>query len=356
MFFSLNSDKLDLHSQKQIPLKPLVSIVILNYNGVKYLQEFLPTVLATQYENYEVVVADNGSTDNSISFLQTTFPTVKIITSSSNEGFAGGYNWALKLVTAPYYVLLNSDVAVTPNWLNPMVDLLESDAKIAACQPKLLSFKEPTYFEYAGAAGGWIDSLGYPFSRGRVFDYCEIDNKQYEDCAPIFWASGASMMIRSSVFHELNGFDPHFFAHQEEIDLCWRIQLKGYKIYCCPSSTVFHVGAGTLPRGGRKVYLNFRNNLVMLCKNLPLGELIWKLPFRLSLDALSAWKGLLTGDGSFFTAIVKAHFSLFRFIISGKIKRSHNSRYISKLGGVYTGSLVYQYFIKKRHYFNKIVQ
>lgn len=356
MFFSLNSDILDLHSQKQILLKPFVSIVILNYNGVKYLQAFLPTVMATQYENFEVVVADNGSTDNSISFLQHSFPTVKIITSPSNEGFAGGYNWALKLITAEYYVLLNSDVAVTPNWLNPMVDLFLSDANIAACQPKLLSHKEPTYFEYAGAAGGWIDCLGYPFSRGRVFDYCEVDTKQYEDSTPIFWASGASMMIRSSVFHELNGFDPHFFAHQEEIDLCWRIQLAGYKIYCCPSSTVFHVGAGTLPRGGRKVYLNFRNNLVMLCKNLPLTELLWKLPLRLSLDALSAWKGLLTGDGSFFTAIVKAHFSLFGYILKGKVRRSQILKSMGTLDGVYTGSLVYQYFIKKRHYFNKIVQ
>jgi GT2 family glycosyltransferase len=356
MFFSLISHILDLHSQKQIRLKPFVSIVILNYNGVKYLQEFLPSVLATQYENYEVVVADNGSTDHSISFLQENFPNVKVITSPTNEGFAGGYNWALKLICSEYYVLLNSDVSVTPNWLNPMMDLLESNSNIAACQPKLLSFKEPNYFEYAGAAGGWIDAYGYPFSRGRVFDYCETDQQQYEDAAPIFWASGASMLIRASIFHELNGFDPNFFAHQEEIDLCWRIQLKGYSIYCCPSATVYHVGAGTLPRGGRKVYLNFRNNLAMLCKNLPISELLWKLPFRLSLDALSAWKGLLTGDASFFTAIVKAHFSLFGFIFTGKIRRSAAPKSINKLGGVYPGSLVYQYFIKKRHYFNKIVQ
>ena len=164
------------------------------------------------------------------------------------------------------------------------------------------------------------------------------------------------MLIRAKIFHELNGFDPNFFAHQEEIDLCWRIQLKGYEIYSCPAATVYHVGAGTLPRGGRKVYLNFRNNLAMLCKNLPISELLWKLPFRLYLDALSAWKGLLTGDASFFTAIVKAHFSLFGFIFTGKIRRSAAPKSINKLGGVYPGSLVYQYFIKKRHYFNKIVQ
>lgn len=320
------------------------------------MQSFLPSVLATQYENFEVVVADNGSTDDSINFLQNHFPKVKIITSPSNEGFAGGYNWALKLVDADFFVLLNSDVEVTPNWLNPMVDLFLSNENIAACQPKLLSQKEPGFFEYAGAAGGWIDSLGYPFSRGRVFDYCERDNLQYEDSAPIFWATGASMMIRSTVFHEMNGFDTNFFAHQEEIDLCWRLQLAGYKIYACPSSTVYHVGAGTLPRGGRKVYLNFRNNLVMLCKNLPYAELVWKLPLRLGLDALSAWKGLFNGDVSFFTAIVKAHFSLFGFILKGKVHRTPTNKRMGKLDGVYLGSLVYQYFIKKKHYFNKIVK
>lgn len=320
------------------------------------MQSFLPSVLATQYENFEVVVADNGSTDDSIIFLQNHFPKVKIITSPSNEGFAGGYNWALKLVDADFFVLLNSDVEVTPNWLNPMVDLFLSNENIAACQPKLLSHKEPVFFEYAGAAGGWIDSLGYPFSRGRVFDYCERDNLQYEDSAPIFWATGASMMIRSTVFHEMNGFDTNFFAHQEEIDLCWRLQLAGYKIYACPSSTVYHVGAGTLPRGGRKVYLNFRNNLVMLCKNLPYAELVWKLPFRLGLDALSAWKGLFNGDVSFFTAIVKAHFSIFGFILKGKVHRTPANKRMGKLDGVYLGSLVYQYFIKKKHYFNKIVK
>ena len=346
---------MDLHSQKQIRLKPFVSIVILNYNGVKYLQQFLPSVLSTQYESYEVVVADNGSTDDSILFLQNNFPTVKILTSATNEGFAGGYNWALKNIQADYFVLLNSDVEVTPNWIAPMVELLSSDKNIAACQPKLLSQKEPGLFEYAGAAGGWIDGLGYPFSRGRVFDICEKDQAQYDNNALIFWASGAAMMIRSNVFHELDGFDASFFAHQEEIDLCWRIQLKGYKIYCCPAAIVYHVGAGTLPRGGRKVFLNFRNNLIMLCKNLPFSEILWKLPFRLALDAISAWKGLFSGDTFFFTAIVKAHFALISYILSGKVKRSTGAKQLKTLGGVYNGSLVFQYFIKKKQYFNKIV-
>ena len=344
-----------LHSQKQICLKPLVSIVILNYNGVKYLNDFLPTVLATQYENFEVVVADNGSTDDSLVLLKSNFPTVKVITNPTNEGFAGGYNWALKMVTADYFVLLNSDVSVTPNWITPMVQLMESNHSIGACQPKLLSFKEPSLFEYAGASGGWIDSLGYPFSRGRVFDVCEKDAHQYEDEAPIFWASGAAFMIRAKLFQTLGGFDNSFFAHQEEIDLCWRMQLAGHQLYACPSSVVYHVGAGTLPRGGRKVFLNFRNNLIMMCKNLPLVELAWKLPARFALDAISAWKGLLSGDTYFFTAIFKAHFALMFYVLTGKLKRSQSPKSLKTLDGVYNGSLVFQYFVKNKHFFNKIV-
>ena len=347
---------MDLHSQKQYRLKPFVSIVILNYNGVKYLKEFLPSVLATQYEHFEVVVADNGSSDESLALLSEQFPTVKVICSPTNEGFAGGYNWALKQIKADYYVLLNSDVAVTPNWIDPMVQVLELNPNHAACQPKLLSYKEPDSFEYAGAAGGWIDSFGYPFSRGRIFDFCEKDQHQYDQVAPIFWASGAAMMVRSKVFHELEGFDAHFFAHQEEIDLCWRMHIAGYQIFCCPAAVVYHVGAGTLPRGGRKVFLNFRNNLAMMCKNLPWTELSWKLPVRFALDAVSAWKGLLSGDGYFFTAIVKAHFALIGFALTGKIKRSKQPKSLNTINGVFPGSLVFQYFIKKKHYFNKIIR
>ena len=187
----------------------------------------------TQYENLEIVVADNGSTDSSLEVLKSEFGPVTVITNSKNEGFAGGYNWALKKVQAEYFVLLNSDVAVDPNWINPMIDLMESNNTIGACQPKVLSYSEQNSFEYAGAAGGWIDALGYPFSRGRVFDICEVDNGQYNEQSPIFWATGAAMMIRSSLFHQLGGFDANFFAHQEEIDLCWRAKNKGYTIYHC---------------------------------------------------------------------------------------------------------------------------
>lgn len=346
---------MDLHSQKQNHLKPLVSIVILNYNGVNYLQKFLPSVLATQYDNYEVVVADNGSTDDSLQALATSFPTVKVITSPTNEGFAGGYNWALKLIQADYYVLLNSDVEVTPNWIEPMVNVLEANPMHGACQPKLLSYNERSNFEYAGAAGGWMDTLGYPFSRGRIFDVCEQDTQQYNDIAPIFWASGAAMMIRSKLFHDLNGFDASFFAHQEEIDLCWRMHLAGYKAFCCPEAVVYHVGAGTLPRGGRKVFLNFRNNLVMMCKNMPYSELAWKMPLRFALDGISAWKGLISGDAYYFTAIMKAHFALFAFALTGKISRSKTTKSLNTIDGVFAGSVVFQYFIKKKQYFNKII-
>jgi len=354
-FFSAYSKDLVVHSLKHFLLNPTVSIVILNFNGVKYLQEFLPSVVATEYDSFEIIVADNGSSDDSLVMLAQQFPTVKVITNQKNEGFAGGYNWALKQVISDYYVLLNSDVQVAPNWIQPMVNLLQSNPKIGACQPKILSQKNPSSFEYAGAAGGWIDFLGYPFSRGRVFDICETDLLQYDAVAPIFWATGACMMIRSSLFHELKGFDAHFFAHQEELDLCWRMQLKGHQIFACPSSVVFHVGGGTLPKGGRKVFLNFRNNLIMLAKNLPLSELMWKMPIRFTLDAISAYKGLFSGDLSFFVAIAKAHFSFFGYLMSGKIKRTEYTKPIKSLQGVYGESLVWQYFIKNKQHFDKIV-
>lgn len=337
-------------------MQPKVAIVILNFNGVRYLERFLPSVLATSYENLSIVVADNASTDHSIQFVQAHFPSVSIIVNTKNEGFAGGYNWALQHVQADYYVLLNSDVEVTANWIQPMVDLLEANPSIGACQPKLLSFDNPDMFEYAGAAGGWIDHLGYPFSKGRVFDICEKDLKQYDLALPIFWASGAALFIRAKLFHELGGFDADFFAHQEEIDLCWRMQLKGHHLFSCPNAIVFHVGGGTLPRGGKKVFLNFRNNLIMMTKNLPMNELIWKLPFRIFLDAVSAWKGLFTGDMAFFSAIVFAHLGYIKYLIKGNFKRSKHTKPMKSLDGVYGGVLVWDYFVRNRRYFDKIVR
>ena len=336
-------------------MSPSVAVVILNYNGQKHLAQFLPSVVASRYPNLQIIVADNGSTDTSIAFVKETYPQIQILDHHTNEGFAGGYNWALKRVVADYYILLNSDVEVSPNWITPVIELMEQDSTIAAAQPKMRSFHEKALFEYAGAAGGWIDYLGYPFSRGRVFDICETDHGQYNQHAPIFWASGAAMFVRASVFHEMNGFDPYFFAHQEEIDLCWRMQLAGYTIMACPASEVFHVGGGTLPRGGRKVFLNFRNNLIMLAKNQPLNELIWKLPFRFGLDAVSAWKGLFSGDIYFFTAIMKAHFAFGWWFLTRFWQAQQARKPMLSLQGVYAGSVVWNYFVRNKKRFIEII-
>ncbi|MDE3253594.1 MAG: glycosyltransferase family 2 protein [Bacteroidota bacterium] len=335
---------------------PEVAVVILNYNGRKHLENFLPSVMASTYGNLRIIVADNASTDDSLDLLEKKFPSIELLTHPVNEGFAGGYNWALQRVQSDYYVLLNSDVSVSPDWIEPVIQLMENDTQIAACQPKILSYHHPGLFEYAGAAGGWIDTLGYPFSRGRIFDVCEEDKRQYETTEPVFWASGASLFIKAQVYHQLGGLDSEFFAHQEEIDLCWRMQLAGYRIMVCPKSVVYHVGAGTLPRGGRKVFLNFRNNLMMLCKNLPLRELCWKLPVRFGLDAISAWKGLLTGDFAFFKAICLAHIAVIRYVFSKKYIRTRAVKPLKELQGVYSGSVVWQYFIRHHNRFQEIIQ
>lgn len=335
---------------------PSVAIVILNYNGRNFLQKFLPYVLASSYSHREVIVADNCSTDDSLEVLKQ-FPSIKVLLLDKNYGFAEGYNQALKRVTADYYVLLNSDVEVTTGWIEPIIELMESDKNIAACQPKILSYKEKDFFEYAGAAGGWIDSLGYPFSRGRVFDEHEKDRGQYNDNSEIFWASGAAMFVRASAFHAVNGFDNFFFAHMEEIDLCWRLQLSKYKIMCCPASVVYHVGGGTLPKGNeRKVYLNFRNNIIMLAKNLCLQEKLWKLPFRFLLDTLFAFKNLFTGYTASFRAIIEAYISVIKWYFTAKGESTKKKIPMKKLAGVYQGSIVWNYFMKKKKRFSEIVK
>ena len=335
---------------------PSVAIVILNWNGKHYLQQFLPSVLSTEYPNYRIVVADNGSADGSVNFLKTNYPQIGIIQLQKNFGFAKGYNEALKEVTADYYLLLNSDVEVTPGWLSPMISLLEQDLDYAACQPKLLSFKNKKLFEYAGAAGGWLDAYGYPFARGRVFDICEEDNGQYDETAEVFWASGAALLIKTEAFHKMKGFDEYFFAHQEEIDLCWRMQLAGYKIFCCPQSVVYHIGGGTLPRGNsRKTFLNFRNNQIMLAKNLPPSEKWWKIPYRMMLDYISAFKGLLSGDGGYFIAIFTDHLGFFSWLFFRKNGNRQRVRRLVQLKGLYRGNIAWQHFVKKKNRFSDIV-
>lgn len=337
-------------------MEPLVAIVILNYNGKDYLAQFLPAVLASTYTNYQVIVADNASTDDSVHWLSSNYPQITVLKNKENLGYAGGYNWALQQVTADYFVLLNSDVEVSPNWLQPIIQLMEQHANIAACQPAIRSYYQKTHFEYAGAAGGFIDILGYPFNRGRVFDVCEEDKGQYNTAIPCFWASGAALVVKADIFKRLQGFDAFFFAHMEEIDLCWRMQLAGYKIYVQPQSVVYHVGGGTLPKGYRKTYLNFRNNLIMLSKNLPTYQKIYIIPFRFCLDAVAAWQALLKKDFTTYKAIFFAHLHTVQWWFTGV----NTGKYLVKqplqqLQGVYKGSIVWQFFIKKRKRFNEIM-
>jgi GT2 family glycosyltransferase len=336
---------------------PKIAVVILNWNGRAFLEQFLPFVILSEYSNYELIIADNASTDDSILFLEKNYPEARIIRLPENYGFAKGYNEALKEVTADYYVLLNSDVEVTSGWLEPMATLLESDPTIAACQPKLLSYHNRTLFEYAGAAGGWLDKYGYPFAKGRVFDDCEVDNGQYDQAEPIFWASGAALFIRPTAFHGVKGFDEYFFAHQEEIDLCWRIQLTGQKIYSCPASVVYHVGGGTLPKQNtRKTYLNFRNNRIMLSKNLPFPRNLWVMVARDFLDAVSAWKGLLTGEGGYFIAIVRSQLGFAKWWLFHRRKSNFAANRKGKLQGYFDGNIVWLYFGKGLKTFSKIVR
>jgi len=314
--------------------------------------------MATTYANFRVVVVDNASTDDSVDFLRSFYPQIEVIILSQNFGFAKGYNEGLRQVHADYYVLLNSDVEVSSDWLEPMVSLLEQDEQNAACQPKLLAFHQKDLLEYAGAAGGWIDSLGYPFARGRVFDTCETDKGQYDDTDEIFWASGAALMIKSHVFHQVKGFDDFFFAHQEEIDLCWRIHLAGYKIFSCPQVVVYHVGGGTLPKGSaRKTFLNFRNNNIMLAKNLPFREKWWKLPARLLLDQVTAFKELIGGDRQYFGAVQRAHVAFLKWLFTVKKTKSTTvAKSMNEIAGVYSGSVIWQYFIKGKKKFSEIVR
>jgi GT2 family glycosyltransferase len=335
----------------------MIAVVILNYNGKKYLEQFLPSVLATSYAHFSVVVADNASTDDSVAFLQTQYPQIRLIQLAKNFGFAQGYNEALQQVQAKYYVLLNSDVEVTAGWLQPMVDYLEKNPHVAAAQPKLLAQKSKTFFEYAGASGGFLDAYGYPFSRGRVFDVCEQDEGQYDDVVPIFWASGAAMLVRASLYHAAGGLDPYFFAHQEEIDLCWRLQLMGHQIVAVPQSVVYHVGGGTLPKGNSlKTYLNYRNNLIMLYKNLPWSQKWWKMPFRMNLDALSAWKNLLAGDAGYWWAVARAHLGFFGWLLAHQRQSPKPTTTNKKIPTIFAGNIVWAYFVQGKQKFSTIVK
>ncbi|MBA4849253.1 glycosyltransferase family 2 protein [Emticicia sp. BO119] len=327
---------------------PKVTIVILNYNGQGFLEKFLPSVIQHS-QGHEIIVADNASTDTSVKFLNQTYPYIHLIQLPHNGGFTGGYNEALKQVQATYYILLNSDIEVTPNWVNPIIDLMEVNPKIAACQPKMRDYYKHAYFEYAGAAGGYIDWLGYPFCRGRIFDTWEEDTGQYDDTKEIFWATGACMFVRADVFHELGGFDTKFFAHMEEIDLCWRMKNAGYQIYYSSASTVYHVGGGTLHKSNpRKTFLNYRNGLAMMYKNLPTNQLFTTIFLRLVLDGVSSIKFLLAGSFKDIWAILKAHFAFYAMI--PKLERKSPKQ----LKDIYPKSIVLDYFLRGKKRFGEL--
>lgn len=326
---------------------PSVAVVILNFNGQFFLEKFLPSVFNSKYPNLKIVLGDNNSTDGSVAFVREYYPLIEIISNKGNFGFAGGYNAILEQVEADYYVLLNSDVEVTEDWILPVVEYLESDPQLVAAQPKIRSYHQREKFEHAGAAGGFMDRYGYPFCRGRLMNHLEDDLGQYDTNRTVFWATGAALFIRSSAWREVGGFDDDFFAHMEEIDLCWRLQLRGYKIGVCTDSTVFHVGGGTLDTSNpQKTYLNFRNNLVMLQKNLSFWNLVWVIGIRLWLDLFALIKFLAAGKAKDAWAVSRAHQYFFKNIFKTAKKRKE-TRSMARLAGVYPGLIVYDFFAKK---------
>ncbi|MFI5148557.1 MAG: glycosyltransferase family 2 protein [Bacteroidia bacterium] len=332
------------------------AVVILNWNGKDFLSRFLPGIIAYS-GRADIVVADNASTDGSVEMVRAAFPSVCIVQNETNGGFAKGYNDALRKIKADYYVLLNSDVEVTPGWLDPMLRLMESEPGIVACQPKILDFKERSRFEYAGAAGGFIDKFGYPFCRGRIFHSFEQDQHQYDDSREIFWATGACLLIRADAYHAQQGLDEDFFAHMEEIDLCWRLKNQGYKIMYCASSSVYHMGGGTLSRlSPRKTYLNFRNNLILLCKNHAPEHFTIKLMIRMHLDGIAGLKFLASGDISHFFAVIRAHCSFYYTLPKTMRKRRALKKQtcVYATTAIYRKSIVFDYFLRGKKKFSAL--
>jgi GT2 family glycosyltransferase len=337
---------------------PKVAVVILNWNGIDYLKKFLPSViLHTDPGLAEIIVADNGSKDLSVDWLILNHPQVGIIRFDRNYGFAEGYNRALREIKLPYVLLLNSDVEVTSGWLEPLVNELDSDPSVAACMPKIKSFNDRESFEYAGAAGGFIDKYGYPFCRGRILYHIETDHGQYDKSMDIFWASGSCLLVRSELYFSAGGLDPFFFAHMEEIDLCWRMKNMGYRIRFCHDSEIFHLGGGTLPKSHhRKTYLNFRNNLILLIKNLPKNRVIRICTLRLFLDMIAALYFLVKLDPGETFAVFHAYFSI--LIRCRKIFRSRREVIKKITPGyhreIYSQSIIWNFYIRKIKEYNQL--
>ncbi len=333
-----------------------VAVVILNWNGADMMRNFLPSVLSNS-EEADIIVADNGSTDDSVAMLRQEFPQVGLITLDKNYGFAEGYNKALEQIDTPYTILLNSDVEVTPQWIEPMLRYMEEHTDTAACQPKIKAEREREMFEYAGACGGFIDSLGYPFCRGRIFNTVEKDHGQYDTIVPIFWATGAALMIRTAVFKEAGGLDSRFFAHMEEIDLCWRLRSRGMKIVCIPKSVVYHVGGATLDKSNpRKTFLNFRNNLLMIYKNTESTRLKKVLRWRRILDNLAMLQMAFTGKWKDARAVCRARKEFSR-IKTDFVHSRHTNMEAAKchhFPEMISGNILWQYYIKGKHHFSQL--
>lgn len=335
-----------------------VAIVILNWNGAGMLRRYLPSVLQYSKEEAAVYVADNGSSDDSLKLLREEFPEVRLVLLEKNWGFAEGYNRAFAEIDAEYYLLLNSDIEVTPDWLTPLVELMDTHPEVAACQPKLLSIADRERFEYAGASGGFIDRYGYPYCRGRLFETVERDEGQYDEPCDVLWATGAALLVRARIYKEVGGLDGRFFAHSEEIDFCWRIRLRGYRIVCLPASRIYHVGGGTLPKANpMKTYLNFRNNLTMLYKCLPQSDLRYVMRWRWWLDYLAAWQMLLLkrnwGD---FKAVYRARrdYHRWRKDFESDRKAIQESAQVQDVPERSHFSLLWQYYAKGRKHFSQL--
>lgn len=338
---------------------PKVAVVILNWNGVKHLRQYLPSVLSSSYPNLEIVLGDNASTDDSVAFIKAEYPSITIIENDTNYGFTGGYNRVLAKVDADYFILLNSDVEVSPDWITPVINLMESDQLIAAAAPKIRAFNQRGYFEHAGAAGGFIDNYGYPFCQGRMFYEIEEDKGQYQQSKEVFWATGAAMFVKKQYWLEAGGFDERFFAHMEEIDLCWRLKNMGYKVMYCAESEVFHLGGGTLNvENPFKTYLNFRNNLLLLANNLSLGRAVFVIFIRIWMDLLALFRFLSEGKRKDAWAVSRAHqnflVSLFKTNKSKRPIANSTRLTANSKTGMYRGSLVWAFFVKKKKRFTDL--
>ena len=336
-------------------MKKKVAVVVISYNGAELLRKFIPPILNSAYDDFEVYVIDNASTDETPTLLKEQFPEVNVVTIPINKGFTNGYVEGLAQIDHEYYVLVSSDIEVTENWIRPIIDLMDSDESIAACQPKMKDYNDKSLFEYSGSAGGYMDSFGYPFCRGRVFFTMEEDTGQYDDTREVFWASGGCLFIRSKLYHEAGGLDNDFYAHMEEIDLCWRLKNMGYRIMVCPESVVYHVGGHIIAYGSpTKIYRNFRNSLITDLKNMRTGELLWKIPFRMTLDLVAEVKALLSGNFTEYANIFKAHLHFTIYFPKWLKKRREAQRLVSNPNrvGMYSGSVVFDYFVKGKKKFS----